>query len=223
MQARTAARELTLILFSQCRKNIDKLDEKTYSDILLRSMRTLTNNAMSNLKISIGSIFEIRDFVETYEAEHPTNLSRPIESNNIEVPLPMTLDMKEKLDDLLTVSENAIVALEMAELAILEEKEDVKSFILNLVKTYKENREQIDGYIKNFAKGWNVERMVRMDKDILKIAISEMMSENKTPMKVIIDEAVELAKKYSTEESSSFINGILASVLNELQMNWGKI
>lgn len=219
MQARTAARELTLILFSQCRKNIDKLDEKTYSDILLRSMRTLTNNAMSNLKISIGSIFEIRDFVETYEAEHPTNLSRPIESNNIEVPLPMTLDMKEKLDDLLTVSENAIVALEMAELAILEEKEDVKSFILNLVKTYKENREQIDGYIKNFAKGWNVERMVRMDKDILKIAISEMMSENKTPMKVIIDEAVELAKKYSTEESSSFINGILASVLNELQMN----
>ena len=186
-------------------------------------MRTLTNNAMSNLKISIGSIFEIRDFVETYEAEHPTNLSRPIESNNIEVPLPMTLDMKEKLDDLLTVSENAIVALEMAELAILEEKEDVKSFILNLVKTYKENREQIDGYIKNFAKVLYDERMVRMDKDILKIAISEMMSENKTPMKVIIDEAVELAKKYSTEESSSFINGILASDLNELQKNWGKI
>ena len=54
-----------------------------------------------------------------------------------------------------------------------------------------------------------------MDKDILRIAITELLYIKDAPLKVIVDEAVELAKKYSTEDSSSFVNGILAKVIVE--------
>ena len=54
-----------------------------------------------------------------------------------------------------------------------------------------------------------------MDKDILRIAISELLYIKETPIKVVCDEAVELAKKYSTDDSSSFVNGILAKVITE--------
>lgn len=54
-----------------------------------------------------------------------------------------------------------------------------------------------------------------MDKDILRIAITELLYIKDAPLKVVVDEAVELAKKYSTEDSSSFVNGILAKVIVE--------
>ena len=54
-----------------------------------------------------------------------------------------------------------------------------------------------------------------MDKDILRIAITELLFIQNTPIKVVVDEAVELAKKYSTEDSSSFVNGILAKIIVE--------
>ena len=54
-----------------------------------------------------------------------------------------------------------------------------------------------------------------MDKDILRIAIIELLYTKGAPMKVVVDEAVELAKKYSTEDSSSFVNGVLAKVVVE--------
>ena len=54
-----------------------------------------------------------------------------------------------------------------------------------------------------------------MDKDILRIAISELLFIKEAPMKVVVDEAVELAKKYSTEDSASFVNGILAKVITD--------
>ena len=61
----------------------------------------------------------------------------------------------------------------------------------------------------------NINRLVKMDKDILRIAIVELLYTKGAPMKVIVDEALELAKKYSTDDSSAFINGVLAKVVIE--------
>ena len=58
-------------------------------------------------------------------------------------------------------------------------------------------------------------KIVKIDKDILRIAITELLYVKEAPIKVVVDEAVELAKKYSTEDSSSFVNGILAKVIVE--------
>ena len=69
--------------------------------------------------------------------------------------------------------------------------------------------------IQKYSNGWDISRLVKMDKDILRIAITELLFIKNTSVKVIVDEAVELAKKYSTEDSSSFINGILAKIIVE--------
>lgn len=67
--------------------------------------------------------------------------------------------------------------------------------------------------IKQYSTGWDFDRLVKMDKDILRIAISELLYIKEAPMKVVVDEALELAKKYSTDDSATFINGVLAKVI----------
>lgn len=215
MNARRAARELALISFSQLEKDSEKWQSKDIEDIILLSVRTLINEAQNNLKKSVGALFSIKEFIENYEAEHPKNLERPIDVSNIPVPIPMTSDMVGRIDEMLEIADKAIIALEIAEFATLESQSEVKDYAITIAEKFKENSEFIDSQIQKFAKGWNIERLVKMDKDILRIAIIELLYIQDAPMKVVVDEALELAKKYSTDESSSFINGILAKVIVE--------
>ena len=131
----------------------------------------------------------------------------------------MTSDMSGRIGEMINVAEKAFVALEIAEMTTLEEKSDVKEFTLKIAEKYKENAKEIDGYIKEYAIGWDFSRLVKMDKDILRIAIAEMLFVKDAHDKVVIDEALELAKKYSTDDSASFINGILAKVIVENGLN----
>ena len=75
---------------------------------------------------------------------------------------------------------------------------------------------EADKLIKNRSKNWDLDRISPIDKLILRMAIVEMMYVDEVPHKVSISEGVEIAKKFSTEDSSSFINGILDSVYNEM-------
>lgn len=215
MQARRAARELALILFSQLDKQIDKYNDSEFEDIILKSVRTLTNNASEELKLTTSALFEIKEYIENYESDSPTNLERPFTVSNVPVPIPMTSDMVGRIEELINISEKAITALEIAEMTALEENSDVKSYIMKIAKSYKDNSVKVDEQIKKYAFGWDIERLVRMDKDILRIAITELLFIKNAPMKVVIDEAVELAKKYSTDDSASFVNGILGKVVSE--------
>ncbi len=214
MQARRAARELALILFSQM-DTIQNLNKWDFQDIVLKSVRTLTNNSADELKTASAAILEMKEYIEEYESNHPKNLERPIDVSNIPVPIPMTSDMQGRLDELLNIAEKTMLALEIAEMATLEENSDVKNYINKITNAFKEHKTDIDAQIKKFAFGWDINRLVKMDKDILRIAICELLYVKDAPLKVIIDEAVELAKKYSTEDSASFVNGILGKVVIE--------
>ncbi|MBE7704361.1 MAG: transcription antitermination factor NusB [Cyanobacteria bacterium SIG29] len=214
MQARRAARELALILFSQM-NTIENLNNWDFQDIVLKSVRTLTNNSADELKLASTAILEMKEFIENYEANHPTNLERPIEVSNVPVAIPMTSDMQGRLDDLLNIAEKTMLALEIAEMAALEENSDVKEYIIKIANSFKANKETIDEQIKKFAFGWDINRLVKMDKDILRIAMCELLYVQDAPVKVIIDEALELAKKYSTDDSAAFVNGILGKVIIE--------
>ncbi len=214
MQARRAARELALILFSQM-DSIQNLNKWDFQDIVLKSVRTLTNNSADDLKSIAASILEMKEFIEEYESNHPKNLERPIEVSNIPVPIPMTSDMQGKLDELLNIAEKTMLALEIAEMSALEENSDVKEYIIKIADAFKTHKDEIDEQIKKFAFGWDINRLVKMDKDILRIAICELLYVKDAPLKVIIDEALELAKKYSTDDSASFVNGILGKVVIE--------
>ncbi|MBQ4078788.1 transcription antitermination factor NusB [bacterium] len=214
MQARRAARELALILFSQM-DTIENLNKWDFQDIVLKSVRTLTNNSADELKAASAAIMEMKEYIEEYEANHPKNLERPIDVSNVPVPMPMTSDMQGRLDDLLNIAEKTMLALEIAEMATLEENSDVKEYIVKIANAFKANKNTIDEQIKKFAFGWDINRLVKMDKDILRIAICELLYVQDAPLKVIIDEALELAKKYSTDDSAAFVNGILGKVVIE--------
>lgn len=215
MQARRAARELALILFSQLDKKITSYTNDDFEDIIVKSVRILTNNAGDELKLTVGSLLEMKEFIENYEADDETNLERPIGTSNIPVPIPMTSDMTGRINEMIEIAEKALSALEIAEIATLESKNEVKDYAVKIAEKFKENAEAVDEQIQKFAKGWDIQRLVKMDKDVLRIAITELLFIKDAPMKVIVDEALELAKKYSTDESSSFINGILAKVIVE--------
>ncbi len=86
------------------------------------------------------------------------------------------------------------------------------AFTRELVSGVIQNREKIDHHIRSFAPAWPIEQIPVIDRNILRLAIFEILLDNKVPVKVAINEAVELAKTFGSDSSSKFINGVLGSV-----------
>ncbi|HOP99384.1 MAG TPA: transcription antitermination factor NusB [Acetivibrio clariflavus] len=90
--------------------------------------------------------------------------------------------------------------------------ENDENYIVDVVKGVYNNLEQIDKTIETYSKGWKLSRISKVDLSILRLSIYEMFFRDDIPFNVSINEAVELAKNYSGEDSGSFINGILGKV-----------
>ena len=219
MQARRAARELAFILFSQFDKKITNYSKEDLQDIILKSVRILTSSASDELRTALGSLVAMRDQIENYEADSEINLNRPIGVANIAVPLPMTSDMTGRINEMIDIAEKAALAIEIAEFTTLDAQSDVKNYAIDIAEYFQRNHKEIDDIIQKYAKNWDLGRLVKMDKDILRIAIVELLYMKDAPMKVVVDEALELAKKYSTDDSAAFINGILAKVIVDYGIN----
>ncbi len=213
MQARRAARELAFILFSQIDKDINKYTKSDFSNIVLKSVRTLKSNATDELQIALSSLMEFKAQIDDYEANHETNLNRPLEVSNVPVPMILSSDLSEKIGEMIDVAEKSLLALEIAEFTTLDSQSEVQNFAIEIAEQYKEHSAELDEIMQKYAKNWDLQRLVTMDKNILRIALIELLYIKQTPLKVVIDEALELAKKYSTDESTTFINGILAKVV----------
>ena len=91
-----------------------------------------------------------------------------------------------------------------------------REFAELLFRQYLENRGGIDRRISEHAENWRLERMAAVDRNILRMAVCEFLYTD-TPQIVIIDEAIEIARKYSGEESTEFINGILDAIRGNLE------
>lgn len=96
---------------------------------------------------------------------------------------------------------------------------DENDFFEYLIEGIEEKKEKIDSKIYSKLKGWNEERIFKIDLAILRVAIFEILyvtdDRFKVPYKVAINEAVQLAKKYGTDSSNRFINGVLKEIVNE--------
>lgn len=93
-----------------------------------------------------------------------------------------------------------------------EVEEEVKNFTCELVKGVADNLKTIDEKIIQYAANWKIERMAVVDRNILRLGSYELIFRQDIPPKVSINEAVELAKKYSDQEASKFVNGILDKI-----------
>jgi len=90
--------------------------------------------------------------------------------------------------------------------------EENANFTRELVSGVIQNREKIDENIQSFAPAWPIEQIPVVDRNILRLAIFEILLDNKVPIKVAINEAVELGKIFGSDSSSKFVNGVLGSV-----------
>lgn len=98
---------------------------------------------------------------------------------------------------------------------------DPSGYGADLVKGVAENMTAIDGLIEKSSENWTIERMPVVDRNILRIAVFEIFFTDGVPYKAVIDEAIELAKRYGSDESGPFINGILDKLRKEKYQDKG--
>ena len=91
----------------------------------------------------------------------------------------------------------------------------VNDYTIELVEGVQSNRHRIDEILAEYAEGWTVDRMPDVDRAVLRLGVYELLWRTDVPDAVAIDEAVELAKTLSTDESPRFVNGVLARVLKD--------
>lgn len=92
-----------------------------------------------------------------------------------------------------------------------------RSYALELVTGMAKRREEVDRLISDSATNWRLSRIAATDRNILRLAVFEMIADNDVPDQVAINEAVEIAKRYAGEESPAFINGVLDAVRKSLR------
>lgn len=98
---------------------------------------------------------------------------------------------------------------------ILDDKE--LEFGKKVVSLFAENKETVDESVKTYLKGWTLDRISKVDLSIIRVAVTEILYLDELTTAISINEAVNLAKKYSDEESASFVNGILGELARHLE------
>jgi len=91
--------------------------------------------------------------------------------------------------------------------------EKSKEFSVELVRTVMDNKAQIDAIIPQYLKNWSFDRILTIDRNILRIGVAELLFRDDIPYKVTINEAIELAKRFGDEKSGGFVNGVLDNIV----------
>ncbi|MDA2968206.1 MAG: transcription antitermination factor NusB [Actinomycetota bacterium] len=138
----------------------------------------------------------------------------------------MSLPRKAKVgdDNRSNARERAVHFLYEAESRSVKVDEVIKAQILGvdelvmlLAKGTEDKRQDTDELISEFSHTWTIQRMPAIDRNILRLAIFELLDRPDVPVAVVINEAVELAKRFSTEESGKYVNGILSAIAKRVR------
>lgn len=90
--------------------------------------------------------------------------------------------------------------------------DDVKELVLGT----EAHLEVIDGLLQDYLKGWKIDRLSKVDREILRLGVYEMIYRQDVPPKVVVNEAIEMSKHFGTDESGKFVNGVLGKMITEL-------
>lgn len=100
--------------------------------------------------------------------------------------------------------------------------DSAREYAVRLARGSWEAKDAIDGYIADAARNWRLERLAVIDRLLLRLAVHELLDYPGTPPRVVIDEAIELARLYSGEDAAKFVNGVLDGVFTRLKQE-GKV
>lgn len=198
MQPRRIARELALLGLSQMSREPEQLDEKQLSQMVLVAVRTLTD--------------EINEALETASAELKRGSDRLLGSETRAIDVRSSKTMVAEAIELTQKAINRIgVAVEIPEMIQLANQAEVRAYAIEILQAIRRRQVEIDEILVKSLKDWQINRLPRIDRDILRIAVAEMAFLG-IPDRVAINEAIELAKRYSDQEGHRFVNGVLRRV-----------
>jgi N utilization substance protein B len=228
MNARRASRELALLtLFQLDRQGNGEIDpsalrKDALRDLTLSAVRALSGEAEFQIQTAADQLAEVSRYLLAYELDHSINLNSPLDAKIKAVPIPTTREMVEKIEKCLQGAEFLFEALRLPEQIALQRQEDVQDYARKLMEIVVDNRVALDEQLNRHMQDWRMDRLIKMDAYILRIAAAEMKHVSNVDLSVSINEAVDLAKQFSSEESFRLINGILGSLATELSKETGK-
>ncbi|MBL6974597.1 MAG: transcription antitermination factor NusB [Deltaproteobacteria bacterium] len=103
-----------------------------------------------------------------------------------------------------------------------EEEDGIREFAVSLVEGVVAHLAEVDELIRQASLNWRIDRMATVDRNILRLATYELMNQSDTPLKVVLNEAIELSKRYGSEDSSAFVNGVLDKIGSTLRTDDGE-
>ncbi|UUZ79559.1 transcription antitermination factor NusB [Paenibacillus sp. P26] len=104
------------------------------------------------------------------------------------------------------------------EAQLTKEKDRISpQYVTELAEGTLQHKQQIDHLLADYLKGWQMDRLSRVDREILRLATYEMLYKDDVPPKVVVNEAIEMAKHFGTDESGKFVNGVLGKMLKDLE------
>ena len=121
---------------------------------------------------------------------------------------------KRALDVLFEADQRSVSPADVLAARVAQADPPVHEHTARLVKGVVLNRERIDGLIETYAQDWPLDRLPAVDRALLRVSVYELLYVDDVPDHVVIDEAVELAKQLSTDDSPAFVNGLLARILS---------
>jgi N utilization substance protein B len=212
MKTQTIARELALLSLSQLSKAQKKLAQEqprelrlALEDMMLKAITTLREEAQESL--------------ETATAELQRSNDRLLNSQTRASDVQSARVMTQEAIELTQAAINRIgQALEMPELINNFNRPDVRSYALKLLTTIAQHQGEIDQLLTASMVDWSLDRLPKLDRDILRLAVGEMVYLG-LEERIAINEAVEIAKRYSDDRGRKFINGVLRRVTEQLKVN----
>ncbi len=200
---RQVARELALLSLSQRPQSPEKLEAKQISSLLSAAIGVLTAEAQDALTNASSELQRSSDRL----------LNSQIRSTDIESARTMVSEAVE-------ITQSAInrlgTALELPKWIQLANQQEVRDYTISIVGTVSAKLAKIDEVLKEALVDWQINRLAKIDRDILRIAICEILFLGQ-PDRIAINEAVELAKRYSSDEGYKFINGVMRRVTEQLK------
>jgi N utilization substance protein B len=203
LQPRRVARELALLSISQIKASPEKLEQQEINDLVLAAIRTLIGEVHETLETAAGEV--TRGNEQLLKSE-----TRATSPDSARAMVKESLELSQKAINRLAI------ATELPELIQLSSQYEVREYALELIGTVNRRSQEIDSKIEAALFDWQLSRLPKIDRDILRIAVAEMLFLDLSE-RVAINEAVELAKRYSDEDGFRFINGVLRRVSDGLK------
>lgn len=204
MQPRQIARELALLTLSQLPSNPERLETQQLQGMMLAAVRTLRT--------------ETSELLEMAATEVQRGNDRLLDSETVATSVSSAREMvREAIDLAKTAIDRLGSTIDFPELIYqANNQKEVRDYAIEIITLVKNKRTQVDEILKEALVNWQLDRLARIDRDILRIAVVELAF-IKVDERVVINQAVELAKRYSGEEEYRFINGVLRRVSNRLK------